>query len=468
MLEHREDHGVFYFTPAGKSITFPRVRVSIKSAQIYSWGNFIVRRGGNNIQSPRPNERRSRRTKGVEFKVRHAGTKYLLAPGACLALVLALAAGVLAQAAEPEPVATKFDEYGQLGWCDLSARLDNFAIALQVTQSLGGYAILYGPEGDTPGNTKAALWALQDYLVNNRGINKERLKLVYGGRYQNMTETRMELWIVPEGAPPPDAKEYKNDSSSFTGKFAELHTYEGANGDGGFGPSTGDATVYGFADALRQQPKTRAYVVAYNSQAAATGAWRRAAKDIVSQLNSQGVPTERVKTIFAGYEEKLEEYAAGKVQLWILPEDAPPPAAEAVAERRPEKAVKLADLYDSSVGDADAEKRALEGFADVLRADEQLSACVIVHLPPEQRDPKAEPDQKSADDFLRLIERWKAQLVTDYKIDQTRLVVTVAFQTEEFSTGYLETWVVPQGAALPDPYAPQEVFEEAVAEESPQ
>lgn len=396
---------------------------------------------------------------------RHPGTKYLLAPGACLALVLALAAGVLAQESAPEPAATKFDEFGRLGWCDLSARLDNFAIMLQAQRDVRGYAIVYGPEGGTPEDSKAPLLALRDYLVNSRGVDRGRLRIAYGGRYQSMTETRMELWLIPEGAEPPGFTEYKNDSATFAGKFAEFETYEGPTADG-TGPSTGDATVYGFADALRQQPKTTAYVVAYNSGTAAPGAWRRGAKEVVRLLDNQSVPADRIKTIFAGYDEKLGEYAAAKIQLWILPEGAPPPAAEAAAERRPEKAVKLGDLHGFFLGYADNEKRALEGFADVLRADEKLTACVIVRLPGEPSEPEAGDKEPTADDYLQLIERWKAELVTDYKIDQTRFNVIVALETEEYPGGYLETWVVPQGAPLPDPYPPPEVIEEGVEEEA--
>ena len=399
--------------------------------------------------------------------MRHPLTKSLLVPGACLALLLALAASASGQAAGPDPVATKFDEFGDLRWCDLSARLDNFAIQLQMESGAQGYLILYGPEDDTPGNTKAPLWALQDYLVNNRGISRERLKAVYGGRYRNKTEVRFEVWVAPTGAGPPDLKEYKNDSGSFTGKFAEFETHQGADGEGpslGEGLSLGDATVHGFADALRQQPKTLAYVVAYSSRTAATGAWRRGAKDIARQINVQSVPAERVKIIFAGYDEKLAEHVAAKMQLWILPEGAPPPAAEAAAERRPEKAVKLGDFYPYFVGNAALEKLALEGLADVLRADEQLSACLIVRLPAGPPDP--ERKEPSADDLLRLIERWKAGLVADHRIDQTRLAVSVALETEEHPGGYLETWVVPQGASLPDPYPPTQMFEEVSGEEA--
>ena len=39
-------------------------------------------------------------------------------------------------------VASLFDEFGAVGYCDLSARLDNFAIQLQGNPKLHGYIIV--------------------------------------------------------------------------------------------------------------------------------------------------------------------------------------------------------------------------------------------------------------------------------------------------------------------------------------
>ncbi|HJU54347.1 MAG TPA: hypothetical protein VJ715_07245 [Pyrinomonadaceae bacterium] len=398
--------------------------------------------------------------------MRHPHIKRLLAASACLVLILALTPRGLAQEGEPLSVATKFDEFQDLRWCDLSARLDNYAIALQGKADLEGYIVTYGPEGNNPGSGKTYLRILQDYLVNSRGIFKGRFKTVYGGRYQNLTELKTELWIAPQGVRPPDLKEYENDSASFTGKFAEFETYDGPYESEG--PSVDGPIVAGFTDSLRQQPKKLAYVVARDSPAAPPGAWRRSAKDVAGQISGHGVAADRVKIIFAGYE-KLGEYSTSKIELWILPEGAPPPAREAGAERRPEKAVRLSNFNSYYLGNAAQEKTALEGFADVLRADDQLSACLILRI---STGPPAEPaldrpKEPSAEDFMRLIERWKSELVTNYQIDQTRLIVTVALETEQYPGGSIETWIVPKGAPLPDPYPPREEIEEFVEEENP-
>lgn len=395
--------------------------------------------------------------------------RHLLSLSTCFALVLIVASSGSAQAIETEALnaAIKFDEFERLGWCDLSARLDNFAIQLQQTQDVAGYVLSYGPEGNNPGTGKSNMWMIQDYLVNSRGILKERLRTVYGGRYQNLAELKTELWIVPHDAQPPDFKEYENNSNSFNGKFAEFQSSEMPNE--ALGPSSGDATLAGFADALRQQPKAQAYIVAYSSRTVATGAWRRIAKGIASGLEKgQSVEADRIKIIFAGYDEKLGEDESVKIHLWILPEGAPPPVKEVEAERRPEKAVRLGDFNQYTLGDSAEGKRALEGFADVLRADEQLRACVIVRLSTEPPDAEAEPDQPPATDLLQLVEKWKTDLFKDYKIDGGRIVITVAMETENYPGGYLETWIVPPGASLPDPYAPQEEPTEEVEEENPQ
>lgn len=403
--------------------------------------------------------------------MRQPWMKRLLAASACLVLILALAPRVLAQEGETLSVAIKFDEFQDLRWCDLTARLDNFAVMLQGKSDQEGYIVTYGPEGNNPGSGKTYLRILQDYLVNSRGIFKGRFKTVYGGRYQNLTELKTELWIAPQGVRPPDLKEYENDSASFTGKFAEFETYDGPNDSEG--PSVDGLIVAGLVDSLRQQPKKLAYVVAHDSPKAPPGAWRRSAKDIAGQISNQSVAADRVKIIFAGYDEKLSDNATSKIELWILPEGAPPPAREVVAERRPEKAVRLGDFNSYYLGDAAQEKTALEGFADVLRADDQLSACLILRISTEPpAEPAADrPKEPSAEDFMRLIERWKSELVTNYKIDQTRLIVTVALETEEYPGGSLETWIVPKGAPLPDPYPPREdfgeVIEEIVEEENP-
>ncbi|HYG80446.1 MAG TPA: hypothetical protein VD861_08670 [Pyrinomonadaceae bacterium] len=406
--------------------------------------------------------------------------KRLLASSACLALILALAQGESAQAAGPEGGARMFDSFNLLRGCDLGARLDNLAIALQSDEGVAGYIISYGPAGEGPGTGSYNLLVMTDYLVNNRGIEKERLRTVYGGRYTDPKELATELWIVPLGAQPPELKKYKSKLKNIRGKYEEFmasdNFYEGMGE--GTGPYAGDPSFASFRDALRERTSARAYVVVRSSPRAAPGAWRRVAKRIAENLEeSPAITSDRVKIIFAGYDGKLardeEEGDAGavKVQLWILPEDAPPPAKEAADERRPSEAALIGALSQYTLPYPNNVKHVFEGLADVLSADRELRACIIYRpstIPP---DPEFEPDPEPRVDLTQLVEKWKGELTTRYKIDEARLVVISAAATRVENDGTVEAWVVPPGADLPDAYPPPAVEEEYVeeaAEEYPQ
>lgn len=410
--------------------------------------------------------------------MRCPATRRLLNLSACFALVLIVASSGLAQALEPEPSnnAVKVDEFERLRGCDFGARLDNFAIRLQQDPGLVGYVVSYGPEGKGSGTVDTNFQVIEDYLVNSRGIEKERLRTVYGGRYKELTELATELWLVPRGGESPKPKEYENTLHSFTGKFIEYEVSDHwAEAEEGSGPYSGDPTLANFADALRQQPRTRAYIVAYSSRAAATGTWRRIAKNIADNLeNSYGVRGDRIKIIFAGYDKSKKSKSPdegnedARVQLWILPDDAPPPAKEAKAERRPKDLVQIGTFNQYLLKYPDNVKRIFEGFADVLSADEQLRACVIYRLSTEPPDPEAGADEPPDVDLSQLVEKWKADLAKRYKIDEGRLVIIAAAATGERNAGTLETWIVPPGAMLPDPYPPQAEDTGEVEEETPQ
>jgi hypothetical protein len=67
----------------------------------------------------------------------------------------------------------------------------------------------------------------------------------------------------------------------------------------------------------------------------------------------------------------------------------------------------------------------------------------------------------------QLAEGWREALRKEYGVGGPRLVVQVVPATEEWASGELEAWVVPAGAAPPDPYArPEEDAEGEVVEES--
>jgi hypothetical protein len=385
-------------------------------------------------------------------------------------MIMLHASEALSQSNEPEQLsgAVKFDEFEILRGCDFGARLDNFAIHLQQDAGVDGYVISYGPAGWGSGSGNYNLAIIENYLVNSRGLEKERFKTVYGGRYNKRAEIATELWLAPRGAEPPELKQYENTVKTFTGRFEEYEApdHRGEVGEG-TGPYAGDPVLANFAEALQSQPETHAYIVAYSSPDAATGAWRRVAKNVVENLETDfDIQPDRIKTIFAGYDEKLGEDHEVKVQLWVLPNDAPPPVREAKSERRPKTLRRIGLFNEYFLRNPADVKRAFEGFADVLREDKNLRVCLIVRPSTEAPDAEATPDAPPSVDLLKLAEKWKLDLARTYKINEDRLVITVAAETDDYAGGMLETWIVPPGSALPDPYPPLEKPEEVEEENS--
>jgi hypothetical protein len=95
------------------------------------------------------------------------------------------------------PVATKFDEYGNIRFNDEKARLDNYAIQLQNAPGSGGTIVGFGAcEGEGLARAERA----KGYLVNTRGIDAGRLTTVDGGCREELV---VELWLVPTGAAAP-------------------------------------------------------------------------------------------------------------------------------------------------------------------------------------------------------------------------------------------------------------------------
>ncbi len=94
----------------------------------------------------------------------------------------------------------KIDEYGKIGHCDETARLDNFAIELQNEPGSNGYLLVYFGKDDLPAWTNGILNRAAHYLVNSRGIEPGRVKVVNAG-YREKRAT--ELWVVPENDPAP-------------------------------------------------------------------------------------------------------------------------------------------------------------------------------------------------------------------------------------------------------------------------
>jgi hypothetical protein len=94
----------------------------------------------------------------------------------------------------------KFDEYYDIARNDEKARLDNYAIQLQSEPGSQGYIIVYPSRRAKPNDAQARAQRISDYLINTRGLDSHRVVITMGPQREDWL---FELWVVPEGAPPP-------------------------------------------------------------------------------------------------------------------------------------------------------------------------------------------------------------------------------------------------------------------------
>lgn len=119
---------------------------------------------------------------------------------ALLTLLCFSVAGVARFAtAQTENEARKFDEFGDIQYSDLMARLDNLAVQLMNEPNAKGFIVIYRTRRDLPGLNHGLAMRMKDYLVERRGLPRDRVVPVDGGVAENLTQ---ELWIVPSGAAP--------------------------------------------------------------------------------------------------------------------------------------------------------------------------------------------------------------------------------------------------------------------------
>jgi hypothetical protein len=380
-----------------------------------------------------------------------------------VALCAALAFACHARAQEAGPHVEKLSDYvNQFTTCNAGAHLDNLAIYLQNNPTATGYLRIYGPGGPDDSFGKRAAVATKSYLVVTRGIDESRVKAIYAGRYEHMDELLTEVWLVPAGAELPPPSKYEPDFK-FEGKFAEINTWDGPDEHEGWSTST-EVALVGLSDLMRRRAEARAYLVAYQTDESAPGAWRRAADRQRERLAGNGVSPERMKAIFGGYAEEET------VKVWILPAGAPPPAKQK-RERRPEQSVRIASLEDWQLKYGDNERWGFKGLAGLLKSDPQLTGFIVVRQAPPKLgavDPErpVDPDETPDVDVLKLAEEWKQELKKS-GVAEHRLIVMVVPAKADQTNGELETWVVPPGAPLPDPSADDSATGDAEEEVNP-
>lgn len=211
-------------------------------------------------------------------------------------------------AEEPKPVLS--DKFVRGNCEELLARMDAYFIELQNNPSATGYVIIYGkPRAAGGAEQEARRW------IKFRRFDPARLTFVRGGGSDE--RTRIEQWLVPPGADPPESSEApetvepdaaETANVEFTKPYIFTERY--ADGVDGCKP---EFDVEGFAKALAANPKGRANVVIRESSQAA---FRLEEKEILDALTQMGVSKKRIKTFFVKIPRNQAREA---VELWLLP-----------------------------------------------------------------------------------------------------------------------------------------------------
>lgn len=375
--------------------------------------------------------------------------------GLCLVALLVSAS---AQTRKGPPRASKFDQFGQVGHCDLTARLDNFAIQLQNQPTAKGVIVSYAPEGEGVGTGKHVLALLTDYLVNSRGLAPDRIETIYGGRNSDLYHSDTELWIVEKGARLPKTEKRETRVESCQGLYFDYKAYDdfGVEVMEEMGPGIGNSTYASFADMLRQQKNAVGYVVIYSGEDLTPGAWRRLGQEEIERSKAFNVEANRVKLIFGGQEQRSH------IQYWILPASAPPPVADAGSEKALAQTVKAGNFYITDLENEKNQAAIYSRLSEILTLDKTVRAFLVVRL--EQPEPlevteevppgisnlpeATEPvETKPPLDLTKLVEKWRDGLATTHKIGPDRFIIVFTSET----SSDLSLWIVPKGAALPDP-----------------
>jgi hypothetical protein len=252
-----------------------------------------------------------------------------------------------------KPVAQKFDEFGDVQYSDLIARLDNFAIQLQNQPAAKGFILVYRTRRDLPGLSNAIALRSKKYLVNSRGVTPGRVVTVDGGEADCQVQ---ELWIVPVGTTPtprrdayaryfpdPDSAR-KIDEYGFDppdpGKRSALWSGDDESGD----------YLETFATQLKQAPKTIACIIVYaqfnprphmvdNGDYELTPdvrldplgtARERLDTERRRLIKIYGIAPARIKLIDGGYRKRR------MVELWVVPpgEHLPIPTPNSFPQRK--------------------------------------------------------------------------------------------------------------------------------------
>lgn len=260
-------------------------------------------------------------------------------------LVFALVAGlfVSATAQSENKAAAKFDEFGDILYSDLIARLDNFTIQLLNQSDARGFLLVYRSRRDLPGLNHAMAMRMKRYLIHTRGLPKDRVVIVDGGVAGQLVQ---ELWLVPPGTAPAPRSDSRigyvaNPDSAW--KFYE-HGFLPLNQYKKFGMKFDRETevedLEAFANEVKKQPSQLACIIIYaqfnrkpgqvdwvgnydprgDIRLDLPGTARQELNRLRSYLvNHHGIAASKIKLIDGGHRKQRW------VEFWIVPAGEPLP-----------------------------------------------------------------------------------------------------------------------------------------------
>lgn len=259
-------------------------------------------------------------------------------------LLLTPAASVwLASAQTENKTAQKFDEFGDLAYSDLMARLDNYFVQLMNEPNAKGFIIIYRTRRDLPGLNHGLAMRMKDYLAETRGLPRDRVVAVDGGVAENLIQ---ELWIVPSGSAPvprSDARIGYLQDPDIAWKFNDV-TFLPVEQYRKFGVSYNrDAEIEhmeAYANEVRKKPDRLACIIVYaqyNPRPRLVDyagnyepvrdvrldprgtARKQLMRETEVLMKNYGLPASRIKGIDGGYRKRRS------IEYWIVPQGEPLP-----------------------------------------------------------------------------------------------------------------------------------------------
>jgi hypothetical protein len=247
--------------------------------------------------------------------------------------------------------------------------------------------------------------------------------------------------------------------SGLIGQSGGFEGTEDTTPDNSDGPLPGDILTAAFADVLRHQPDSVGYIVTYQSNDDAPGAWKRVADYDVENLKEYGIGSDRLKIVYAGKDEGTTHH------FWVLPKGEPLPIAEAIPDRLADKAVRIHEYDEYGFADLKAQEFAFKGIAQLLKEYPDAKVCYMVIPRVPKDDESADEDNKKPEqqteltkhtplpkaDFHQIVEQWRARLISDLKISPDRIIILYPTGVDEQFQGKMQSWLVPKNAVLPAP-----------------